>query len=133
MKTLMFVVGLCFATTALALTCSYGKVGDSIMIANVPLQTTKNHPQGPCFGNVEAPTKEKYANYDKNAPTSANFPKVDAATQKQRDGSRRQILQDELSSEQQALDQAHATNKADDVMLHEQNVKMLEQELSGLK
>lgn len=132
MKTLMFIAALCFATSALALTCSYGKVGNSIMIANVPLQSTKNRPQGPCFGHAEA-TPDKSEKFDKSAPTPANFPKVDMATQKQRDGSRRQILQDELSTEQKALDQALANNKADDVMLHRQNVKLLEKELSGLK
>jgi hypothetical protein len=133
MKILMFIAGLCFATTAPALTCAYGKVGNSIMIANVPLQTTKNRPQGPCFGAVETTTPDKSEKSDKNALTPASFPKVDAATQKQRDGSRRQILQDELSSEQKALDQAHANNKTDDVMLHQQNVNLLEKELSGLK
>lgn len=36
----------------------------------------------------------------------ANFPSVDAQTQKQRDGDRRRILEQELASEQKLLDQA---------------------------
>lgn len=36
-------------------------------------------------------------------PTPANFPKVDKQTQASRDNKRRDILQDELSSEQKAL------------------------------
>jgi hypothetical protein len=118
--------------TAYAETCTYGKVDDSIMISNVPLQTTKKKPQGPCFGVIEdvpdTPVKS-----DKKATTPANFPKVDAATQQQRDGSRRQILQDEMKTELKALDQAQVNNKTDDIMLHAQNVKMLEKELSSLK
>lgn len=38
--------------------------------------------------------------------TSANFPKVDAAKQKERDEARRKILQDELSSEEKLLKEA---------------------------
>jgi hypothetical protein len=40
----------------------------------------------------------------KGAP--ANFPRVDAQTQKQRDGDRRRILEQELAREQKLLDQA---------------------------
>jgi hypothetical protein len=42
----------------------------------------------------------------KAAPAPANFPKVDADTQKQRDASRRRILEQELANEQKLLDQA---------------------------
>jgi hypothetical protein len=41
----------------------------------------------------------------KGAPP-ANFPSVDAQTQKRRDGDRRRILEQELASEQKMLDQA---------------------------
>lgn len=42
----------------------------------------------------------------KTAPAPANFPKVDADTQKQRDTDRRRILEQELANEQKLLDQA---------------------------
>ena len=38
--------------------------------------------------------------------TPASFPKVDSETQKQRDGSRREILQSELETEKKALEDA---------------------------
>lgn len=39
-------------------------------------------------------------------PSPANFPKVDADTQKQRDAGRRRILEQELANEQKLLDKA---------------------------
>ena len=44
----------------------------------------------------------------KATPTPPGFPKVDQATQKSRDESRRKILEDELGGEEKALDQAKA-------------------------
>ncbi|MGZ8202864.1 MAG: DUF4124 domain-containing protein [Burkholderiales bacterium] len=41
-----------------------------------------------------------------SAPTPANFPRVDRATQQARDNDRRRILEQELSIEQKLLDQA---------------------------
>ncbi|HEY7987105.1 MAG TPA: hypothetical protein VIE17_09300 [Methylophilaceae bacterium] len=132
MKTLLFFFGLCFATATLAQTCVYGKVDGSVMIANVPLQSTKNRPQGQCFGIAE-PDPVKTTKSVKNTPTPTDFPKVDAATQQQRDGTRRQILQDELNSEHTALEDAQKSNKTPDITLHQQNINMLEKELSSLK
>ena len=40
------------------------------------------------------------------SPTPASFPKVDAGTQNQRDGKRKEILQGELDAEKKALDDA---------------------------
>jgi hypothetical protein len=132
MKALLFFFGLCFAASTVAQTCSYGKVGDSVMIANVPLHSTRNRPQGECFGIVEAESV-KTAKSAKNSPAPANFPQVDATTQQQRDGTRRQILQDELNSEHTALEEAQKTNKTPDITLHQQNINMLEKELSSIK
>jgi hypothetical protein len=42
----------------------------------------------------------------KATPTPANFPRVDPQTQQQRDAQRRRILEQELSQEQQLLEQA---------------------------
>lgn len=54
------------------------------------------------FNTVPAPSKPP----GKTAPAPANFPKVDANTQKQRDADRRRILEQELANEQKLLDQA---------------------------
>ncbi len=132
MKTLLFFFGLGFATITVAKTCSYGKVGNSVMFANVPLHSTRNRAQGECFGVVEA-EPVKTTKSSKNSPAPAGFPRVDAATQQQRDGTRRQILQDELNSEHTALEEAQKTNKTPDISLHQQNINMLEKELSSIK
>jgi hypothetical protein len=86
------------------------------------------------------------------APSPADFPRVDAATQKSRDTNRRQILTDELATEQQALTDARKaladaqssteaqTNPQkyqervarlrDNATLHEKNVAALQQEMA---
>lgn len=92
----------------------------------------------------------------KAKPSPAGFPKVDPATQKNRDDTRRRILEDELSSEEQALVQAKAEltrqgsirngdernyqrvldrlkKYQDDVERHEKNVAALKTELSNVK
>lgn len=91
------------------------------------------------------------------------FPRVESKTQRDRDGTRRQILQDELATEQKALDDARRNlqegesspevyrgangrtyrNVAkydekikalqDQVTLHEKNIEALNTELSNLK
>jgi hypothetical protein len=85
-----------------------------------------------------------------------NFPKVDSQTQRKRDLSRKQILDDELKAEEDSLDAAKkalseaeavklGTDKnhqkyverleglKDQVSLHEKNVDALKKEISGLK
>jgi hypothetical protein len=91
----------------------------------------------------------------------AGFPKVDQETQKQRDSKRQEILNNELESERQALEEAKKNltegqeapevyrgkdgktyrnvNKYDekieklqeDVTLHQKNIELLEKELGG--
>lgn len=95
--------------------------------------------------------------------TPANFPRVDHETQNQRDDKRKQILQEELSNENKALEDAKkayaegeskpevyrgANGKTfrnvpkydekmkrlqEDVTQHEKNVQLLQKELDGLK
>jgi Domain of unknown function (DUF4124) len=86
-----------------------------------------------------------------------NFPKVDSQTQKKRDQSRKQILDDELESEEQSLAIARkalvegesvklsAADKnhqkyverlqalKETVSLHEKNVEALKKEIAGMK
>ena len=87
---------------------------------------------------------------------AAGFPRVDSGTQKARDGDRRRILDQELSTEQRSLDaarreldeQASARNGADrnsaraaerlqpfrdKVQLHERNIEALRREISNLR
>jgi hypothetical protein len=81
--------------------------------------------------------------------TPDDFPKVDNATQRGRDGTRRKILQDELSTESQLLDESKKNLKAgesnrdapkdklktltEQVDLHQKNIDALKTELSKLK
>ncbi len=92
----------------------------------------------------------------KAPPSPAGFPKVDPATQKDRDLGRRRILEDELSSEEKALTQAKADltqqesirngdernyqrvidrlqKYKDEVERHEKNVEALKRELSSVR
>ncbi|AOY01362.1 DUF4124 domain-containing protein [Jeongeupia sp. USM3] len=92
-----------------------------------------------------------------SSPSPADFPKVDAATQKSRDSNRKQILQNELDSEKTALASARqaladaegnrsAEEKAnpqryverlgrlrDAVVTHEKNVQALNSELGRVR
>ena len=86
----------------------------------------------------------------------AGFPKVDSATQKNRDGARRRILEEELGGEEKALAQAKTElseqesirtgdeknyqrvldrlqKYKDEVERHEKNVEALRKELSNAK
>ena len=88
--------------------------------------------------------------------TPANFPKVDAQTQKQRDTDRRKILERELANEEQLLDRARKELAEQEsirlgsernyqrvldrlepyqkkVKLHEDNVASLKKELANLR
>jgi hypothetical protein len=91
-----------------------------------------------------------------NAATPANFPRVDNETQRKRDASRRQILEDELKAEEKLLSEARKNltdgeavrlggernyqkyldrvqKLRDDVAVHEKNIAALKKELVGVK
>ena len=92
------------------------------------------------------------------APTATppGFPRVDGETQKQRDGTRRSILEQELAAERSLLDEARkalAEGEAtrlgnernyqkyldrvqglkDNVSLHEKNIEALTKEIAGIR
>lgn len=80
------------------------------------------------------------------SPSPAYFPRVDPNTQRRRDDMRRKLLMEELASEQRNLDAARRAlaaatrqpgadfNKlADSVRLHENNIQMLNKELSLIR
>ena len=89
-------------------------------------------------------------------PSPANFPRIDAGTQKRRDDIRRQVLQDEIAGERRNADEARrqlalgerlqpgerATDASylsrvkklrDTLQQHEQNVASIQRELVNLK
>ncbi|MCS6786834.1 MAG: DUF4124 domain-containing protein [Thiobacillaceae bacterium] len=81
-----------------------------------------------------------------STPSPAYFPKVDAGTQRRRDDMRRQLLMQELASEQRNLDAARRAlaeagrqpgadlnRLAEAVRLHEKNIEMLNKELALIR
>jgi hypothetical protein len=78
--------------------------------------------------------------------TPAYFPRVDTGTQRKRDDMRRQLLEEEMSSEQRNLAAAKSSfaqgsrqpgadlkKLMDAVRLHEKNIEMLNKELSHIR
>lgn len=117
---------------------SYGNIGDGKGCKKVDL---------PGLSTFPAPKKTA------KAPT--DFPKVDDFTQKRRDGERKQILADELKSEQQRLGDLNAQYKngepdrngnernyakylertqtmKEDINRTQQNIDSLQRELNGI-
>jgi len=77
-------------------------------------------------------------------PSPASFPKVTSQTQRQRDDLRKQILEDERNHEVRMLNEAQTVLKArkpgidanslsESIRLHQQNIGMLDKELSRFK
>ena len=106
-KILLICCGIALASNAYAeQTCKYEDADGHIIYANVPIKGAKKLM---CFGSEGSatPSASKGAgNSRASTPSPANFPRVDPATQTQRDDKRKQILQEELASEQKALEQA---------------------------
>lgn len=101
-------------------------------------------------------TVPAYKPAPKGAPAPANFPKVDATTQRERDTDRRRILEQELATEQKqlaaaqkALAEQQAIRQGDErnyqrvldrlepyqkrVKQHEENIESLKRELANLR
>jgi Domain of unknown function (DUF4124) len=79
----------------------------NVTYSNVKIKGAKKldlEPADTSFGN-DTSGETKRAPSTRTA-TPASFPKVDAGTQNQRDGKRKEILQAELDAEKQALDEA---------------------------
>ena len=74
--------------------------------------------------------KRKLAKARTSAPK--NFPRVHRKVQKKRDLKRRNILNDELATEEKLLFNAKQTLKKDDVLLHRRNIIALKKELKNL-
>lgn len=73
------------------------------------------------------PTKKTTFN-----PTTETI-KIDAQTQEARDAKRKQILLSELKTEQDALKSARNAGAANDVRLHQENIKLINNEIKRIK
>lgn len=77
------------------------------------------------------------------AITPSDFPRVDKSTQRKRDDVRRNLLLEELASEQKLLDGARASARGkaaneqskwqETLRLHEKNIEMLNKELANIR
>lgn len=92
---------------------------------------------------VPAPLIRRPAQATAN-PTPATFPKVTPEAQRGRDAGRRQILEQELQTEQAALGAARAQlesntdsnaagSLADKVALHQRNIEAIQREIGNLR
>ena len=120
-------------------------------------KTYTNFPQkGAKKLNLDPPSPMAAPKPRAPAATPPGFPRVDGETQKQRDGTRRTILEQELAAERSLLDEARkalaegeATRLGDErnyqkyldrvqglkdnVARHEKNVEALNKELAGVR
>ena len=142
---------------AAAETCKYIDADGRTIYSNIPIKRAR---KVACFQPptpVDVPNPGSAAGTKAAAPAgTAERPRVDASTQRQRDGNRRQILEDELAREQEALAAAkkaladqqalaapggrmdaaadeRTKSYSDAVTLHEKNIASLRQELANLK
>jgi len=147
------------ADLALAETCKYVDKDGRTIYSNVPI---KNARKLTCFQPPAPLSPEPAAGSESTRGSSeaqssgASRPRVDSGTQRKRDDDRRQILEEELAREQEALDGAKkelADQEAqrfgdernyarvlerlkpyqDAVATHEKNVASLRQEIANLK
>lgn len=138
------------APFAAAETCKYVDRDGNVTYSNIAIKDAK---KASCFPEPASPPQP---NKPAKATAPANFPSVDANTQKKRDDSRRKILDEELAEEEKllvdarkALSEAESVRLGDEsnyqkfldrvqpykdaVALHEKNVAALKQELAALK
>lgn len=106
--------------------------------------------------SYSAPRKSSGEKSTVKAPSPASFPRIDSGTQQKRDGVRRSILEEELSSERKSLDevrrrlgigekplagenaaspayQARIKQLRDAMQNHERNIAAIQKELGGKK
>jgi hypothetical protein len=103
----ILVVACFFSASAYAEIYKHVDAEGRVTYSNVKIKGAKKlylEPADTNFGNgSDGQTKRTPS---AKTPTPASFPKVDAGTQNQRDGKRKEILQAELATERQALEEA---------------------------
>ena len=117
-----------------------------VTYTNIPRAGARKVDVGQTPGKDSAPETKADKKKRTATPTPSYFPRVDVGTQKKRDDMRRQLLTEELDSEQRnlrAAESAYANARArpgsdmkqlvDAVRLHQKNIEMLNKELAHLK
>jgi hypothetical protein len=84
--------------------------------------------------NLESPNSMPSTRVKSSStPSPVGFPRIGNDTQKQRDGTRRKILEDELANEEKLLASSQKGNTKEEIDLHTRNVGALKKELANLK
>ncbi|HEY9101479.1 DUF4124 domain-containing protein [Chitinimonas sp.] len=112
-----------------------------VTFSNIPMKGAQKLDLGPIPLTVPGPRAKAGGPRASANPSPVDFPKVDSATQKSRDQTKLQILQDELGNEQKLLDtarQRYAASPADarqrdNVTMHEKNIEALRKEIARVQ
>lgn len=151
---LLLLSGLCFAAPAQAEIYKFVDESGQVTFTDVYRKGAKriDLPGAP----TPLPAGDKSPRRTSYTPSPANFPRIDAATQKHRDDIRRRVLQDEIDAERESavearrqlalgerLQPGEQTRDASYVnrvkklraalQRHEQNVASIQRELANLK
>lgn len=109
-KLALLLVGIGVALSAAAEIYKQVDANGNVTYSNIPMKGATKLDLEPPVSTTAPPARSG------KTATPANFPRVDKSEQKQRDDKRRQILQEELAAERQALEdakQALAEGEAD--------------------
>ncbi len=151
-KNLLFITFFAFTLSSSAYAEIYKRIGSEgrVIYSNIKTKDAVRLEIDP-NETILSDTQKKYTggapSANSRTPTPQGFPRVDQQTQNQRDGKRKEILQNELNSEKSALEiakktyaEAAATPKSQekmqnlqaDIGSHENNIKLLQKEIDNL-
>ncbi|QDQ27123.1 DUF4124 domain-containing protein [Chitinimonas arctica] len=115
-----------------------------ITYSNIPSKGAKKLDMGPI--PLSVPGTRVYSGghgggKSSSQPTPASFPRVDTATQRNRDQTKLQILNDELGNEQKLLEESRKrlaaaptdAKQRDNALMHEKNIETLRKEISRVQ
>jgi hypothetical protein len=150
LPTILFAGGLAWGLAAQAEIYKFIDDQGNVTYTNIPRPGAKklelDVPPPPAASTPKDASAGKKPRSGVSSSSPVYFPRVDPNTQRRRDDMRRQLLMQELASEQRNLDAARRAladasrqpgadlNKlADSVRLHEKNIQMLNKELSLIR
>ena len=145
-----------YATPAQAEICMYRDAQGNVTYSNVTQSPPKGATKIRCFRETKPPAKTSGNTSPPKPDTKDTFPNVDRDTQRQRDASRRSILEEELAAEERNLQEARRQLEEQEsvrlgneqnyqrylervqpfreaVETHERNVQALRRELQNLR
>lgn len=133
----------CFALPAVAEIYKHVDKDGQVTYSNIPIKGAKRMELDPVPGSIPAPRSYSGGSRPRasSTPTPASFPRVDSATQKSRDQGRRQILLDEMASEQRLLNESRQRLSSapqdaklrEKALFHEKNIETLQKEIARVQ